>query len=58
MRHRPAIEHCAKSFAPTVNRAITARDLDREADLQLALGHHMIAERLARHAEELREAVR
>ncbi|MCB8883986.1 hypothetical protein ACELLULO517_27350 [Acidisoma cellulosilytica] len=56
MRRRSFIDLRAGDFAPTVNLAITARDLDREADIQLALGHHLIAERLSRHAEELRDA--
>jgi len=55
MRYRPTIDHRVNDFALTVNRAITANDLEREADLQLALGHHLIAERLSHHAEELRE---
>jgi hypothetical protein len=32
-----------------------ASRLDRQADYELALGHHTIAERLSRHAAELRE---
>ena len=56
MRHRPSQDYRACPQALTSRIAYAARDLDREADLQLALGHHVIAERLSRHAEELRES--
>jgi hypothetical protein len=36
-------------------RVQRAKELDRAADLELALGRHRVAERLARIAEELRE---
>jgi hypothetical protein len=56
MCYRPDQNSRAFYFAQTTSLAITARELDREADLQLALGHHIIAERLSRQAEDLRES--
>ena len=42
----PSVEHY---------RDIRAAILDREADFELQLGHHLAAERLAHRAAELRE---
>jgi hypothetical protein len=45
-------------LSPKARFGTIASQLDREADLQLALGRHLAAERLSRQAEELRESAR
>lgn len=39
-------------------KPVLARNFDREADIELALGHHQAAEQLAWRAAEMREAGR
>ena len=43
---------------PPDRKAMLARFLDRQADAELFMGHHLAAERLAHRAAELREAGR
>ncbi len=48
----------APILPPPDHRAIRAAQLDRVADFELHLGHHLAAERLAWRAAQLREVAR
>jgi hypothetical protein len=60
MCYRPTINTSVFLHVPSPEARFgtIASQLDREADLQLALGRHLAAERLSRQAEELRESAR
>lgn len=45
----------APATPPLDHRAVQARHLDRQADAELFLGHHLAAERLAHRAAAMRE---
>ncbi len=54
--HIESQRHPAPAY-PESTRVLTARFLDRQADLQLSLGRHVAAERLAELAAEMRTGV-